>query len=56
MNYTEYMENALWQQWNELDDELNNVQALNFLNSEYGIRTFGEALTSLISKNTLPQI
>ena len=50
MNYTEQMENALWQKWNELDEELDNTTTLDFLNDEDEFRTFGDGLVTLISK------
>lgn len=50
MNYTEQMENALWQKWNELDGEFDNTTTLDFLNDEDEFRTFGDGLITLISK------
>ena len=50
MNYTEQMENALWQKWNILDEELDNTTTLDFLNDEDEFRTFGDGLVTLISK------
>ena len=50
MNYTEQMENALWQKWNELDEEFDNTTTLDFLNDEDEFRTFGDGLITLISK------
>lgn len=44
------MENALWQKWNELDDEFDNTETLDFLNSEDGFRTFGDGVIALINK------
>ena len=50
MNYTEQMENALWQKWNELDGEFDNSTTLDFLNDEDEFRTFGDGLITLINK------
>lgn len=50
ISYTEQMENALWQKWNELDEELDNTTTLDFLNDEDEFRTFGDGLITLISK------
>ena len=44
------MENALWQKWNELDEEFDNTTTLDFLNDEDEFRTFGDGLITLINK------
>ncbi len=49
-NYTEQMENALWQKWNELDEDYDNSLTIEFLNSEGEFRTFGDGVTALITK------
>lgn len=48
MNYTERMEDALWQKWNDYD--IDYASTIEFLNAEDGFRSFGDGLVALMKK------
>ncbi|MGN0487346.1 MAG: hypothetical protein ACI4GB_08965 [Acutalibacteraceae bacterium] len=51
MSYTEQMENALCQEWDEFDDYDEDYKALiEVINSEHYFRSFGDGLLDIIKK------
>lgn len=49
-SYTEMMEEALWQKWNDYDIDADYASTIDFLNAEDGFRSFGDGLLSLMQK------
>ena len=48
--YTEQMEEALWQKWSDYDTDAEYASTIEFLNAEYGFRSFGDGLVALMQK------
>ena len=50
ITYTEQMEKALWQKWNDYDTDAEYASIIEFLNTENGFRSFGDGLVALMQK------
>lgn len=49
-NYTELLENKLFTQWSDFEEDEDYERMIEFINSDSGFKTFGEGLIYIISK------